>query len=257
MKYLVLLSLQVLCQVLGDIWLSRGMKGYPQIESISFSTLARLSIFIVTNFWIWWGIVFLVLSLILYLAVISRLDLSYVLPMQTSSYVLNAFLAWSILGEEVNPYRWGSTILISIGVFFVGCSERKTQNLQDEVKFLWLPLNLSPTWLLVFVISLADSAGDLCLAMGMKKIGKLKLSLSSFSKITTNHFIYFGILFQTIAFFSFISVLTWADISFVRPATSLTFVFSLIGAKYILKEKIYMERFMGIAFVAIGLLIHR
>ena len=57
-------------------------------------------------------------------------------------------------------------------------------------------------------------------------------------KVITNPIIISGITCQGIAFFSFISVLSWADISFVRPATALTYIISMLGAKLILKEDI-------------------
>jgi len=61
----------------------------------------------------------------LYLAALSRLDLSYVLPMTASTYVLTALSAWLILGESVSPVRWAGTLAVTIGIVLVTDSERR------------------------------------------------------------------------------------------------------------------------------------
>jgi drug/metabolite transporter (DMT)-like permease len=89
--------------------------------------LLAAGIEILTNPWIILGVVCLILALLFYLAAISRLDLSYVLPMSASSYVLSTLCAWSILGERISATRWAGTIMVTIGVLLVGLSEGKSK----------------------------------------------------------------------------------------------------------------------------------
>ena len=98
MKQFILLSSLALTQVLGDIWLSRGMKEFGAIANFTPSVIGQVLIHLFTNFWILLGVATLIISLFLYLTAISRLDLSYVLPIHASTYVLNAYLAWLIAG---------------------------------------------------------------------------------------------------------------------------------------------------------------
>ncbi|HAC65332.1 MAG TPA: hypothetical protein DCF68_17835 [Cyanothece sp. UBA12306] len=235
--------------------------------------LPHLITYILTNIWIILGITVLIISLSLYLTAISDLDLSYVLPIHASSYVLNGIFAWLFLGESISFYRWASTLLIAFGVLFVGLSDSKTAQVQHPKKtkiqvqnfpLFLLPFNLaiSKTWLVVFAISLSDSAGDVLLALGMKQIGKienlpLKSMVKLVIKIITNPIIISGITCQALSFFCFVSVLSWADISFVRPATALTYVMSMLGAKFLLKEKIQQGKLTGIILIALGVLTHR
>jgi transporter family protein len=272
-KKFILLSLLVLSQVLGDIWLSRGMKQFGEVNLTSPPTVLSLGVYLFTNPWIWLGIVFLVSSLFLYLIAISRLDLSYVLPIHSSSYVLNVLFAWLLLGERIPPIRWLSTFLISIGVLLVGISESESSNQlkQQNIKgkqgrnpFFLLPfgISLSKTWSVILLLVLADSSGDVLLAMGMKRVGKVQFQsmeqiLKIVGQILTNPAIMGGVLCQAVAFGTFIAVLSWADISFVRPATALTYVFSLLGAKYILNEKIVTGKLIGIIFIGMGIFIHK
>jgi uncharacterized membrane protein len=272
---LFLLIALIFTQVLGDISLSRGMKEFGAANPFDLLGLEKLIIYLLTNSWIWIGVSVLILSLLLYLAAVSRLDLSYVLPVHSSSYVLNALLAWLILGEQVSLFRWLAAILISIGVCIVSFSEHPSSQknihqiftrlkkiLSKGFLFFVLPLtfSFSKTWIAIFIIAFSDACGDLFLAKGMKKIGLMKLT--SFSqtrqqvfKIITNIWIIQGVTCQAIAFLGFVSVLSWADISLVRPATSLTYVLSLLGAILILKERINLGRLSGIILVGLGVLI--
>ncbi len=270
MKVFILLTCLALTQVFGDILLSRGMKDFGVFDLSNPLIIPHLITYVLTNIWIILGISVLIISLGLYLTAISDLDLSYVLPIHASSYVLNGIFAWLFLGESVSLIRWSSTLLIAFGVFFVGLSDSQTAQVshgknitpQNFPLFLF-PFNaiISKSWLAVLGISLSDSAGDLLLALGMKKIGKIenlhfKSTVKLVIKIITNPMIISGITCQGIAFFCFITVLTWADISFVRPATALTYVMSMFGAKYFLKEKIQERKLIGIILIGLGVLVH-
>jgi transporter family protein len=274
-KNFFLLALLISTQVLGDIGLSRGMKDFGAVNPLDFSTLLPLGLYLITNIWIWIGLSFLIVSLVLYLTAISRLDLSFVLPIHSFSYVVNAIFAGFLLGEHISKMRWLSTFIICFGVLFIGISQKFSDKPLEETKtvtkiksrniplfFLPLGFSLSKTWLAIMILSLADSAGDLLLASGMKKIGKIerisiKEALQITYKIITNSFILSGIACQGIAFFMFITVLSWADISFVRPATALTYLFSMIGAKLILRETFSREKLIGITLIGIGIVLHQ
>ncbi len=218
MKNFFLLALLICTQVLGDIGLSRGMKDFGVVNPLDVASFLPLGLYLITNVWIWIGLSFLIISLVLYLTAISRLDLSYVLPIHSFSYVVNAIFAGLLLGEHISEMRWVSTFIISFGVLFVGLSQQFSDKSLRETKtvtkikprniplfFLPLGLSLSKTWLAVIILSLADSAGDLLLASGMKKIGKvekmsIKDALQLIYKIITNSSILSGITCQGIAF---------------------------------------------------------
>ena len=273
MKTFLLLASLSITQVLGDILLSRGMKDFVGFEFSSPTIIFYLITYILTNYWILMALAILVVSLSLYLTAISKLDLSYVLPIHASSYVLNGLFAWVILGEQIVGMRWLSTLIISCGVLFVGLSDSQTSQFSEDYPrsiksrnlplfFLPFSIAISKTWLAIIISSVCDGSGDLLLALGMKKIGEPKeITFSEITKtvikVITNPIIISGITCQGIAFFSFISVLSWADISFVRPATALTYIISMLGAKLILKEDIREQKLWGIILIGLGVFIHR
>ncbi len=113
------------------------------------------------------------------------------------------------------------------------------------------------TAILIAIIVLADAAGDVLLTRGMKQVGEVstirpKVLLSMARKVLTNRSFISGILFFAVTFFSFLTVLSRADLSFVFPATSLVYVVSTLGAKFILKETVSFQRWMGIVLVCLG-----
>ena len=113
------------------------------------------------------------------------------------------------------------------------------------------------TAVLIAVMVFADATGDVLLTRGMKQVGEVstirpRALLSIARKVVTNRSFISGILFFAVTFFSFLTVLSWADLSFVFPATSLVYVVSTLGARFILKETVSLQRWAGILMVCLG-----
>ena len=255
----------MITQVLGDIWLSRGMKslGIVNILHLDIPTLGSLLFFLFTNVWIWLSVIFLVASLLLYLIAISRLDLSFVLPIHAFSYVLNAIFAVLILGEHIPLTRWLGIFAITAGVMLVSISKVKTtMGLLDSDNrllpafFIPLGLVISKTWLAVFIISFADANGDILMAKGMKQIASSsdRPIWRKIAQVIGNRNILGGVASQATAFMAMIAALSWADISLVRPASAMTYIISMLGAKFVLGENLAAGRLVGISMIAVGVL---
>lgn len=110
---------------------------------------------------------------------------------------------------------------------------------------------------MIAVIVLTDSAGDVLLTKGMKQVGeistiKLRELLSIARKVLGNKNFLSAIFFLCVTFVSFLTILSWADLSFVFPATSLVYVISTLGAKFILRERVSFQRWAGTLLVCIG-----
>ena len=107
------------------------------------------------------------------------------------------------------------------------------------------------------IIILAGSLGDVFIAKGMKRVGEIstlrlrELALIGKSMVRNAAFL-LGILCLAISFCAFLAVLSWADLSFIVPATSLSFVVSTLGAKWLLKERINRLRWLGTLLVCAG-----
>lgn len=121
MKNLIILGLLVVLQVLGYTALSHGLR---QIGAVDLNSLAifAFGVQVFASPWVLLGVLSLIVSLLLYLAAISRLDLSYILPIVASNYVLTTLVGWLVLGEKVSVARWVGTLLVTAGVLMVGFS---------------------------------------------------------------------------------------------------------------------------------------
>lgn len=72
------------------------------------------------------GVAMLVLALLTRMALLSRADLSYVLPVTAIGYVLATILGRFVLHETVSPARWAGTVFIVIGAAMVSATEQTT-----------------------------------------------------------------------------------------------------------------------------------
>jgi len=114
----------------------------------------------------------------------------------------------------------------------------------------------SLAWVLLIVMVGSTVTGDLLQSMEMKRHGEVCFSngrlAAAFSALFRNAYIALAILFMAISFFSFLKLLTVADLSFAVPASAGSFVLETILAKLLLKEQINLRRWAGAALVACG-----
>jgi drug/metabolite transporter (DMT)-like permease len=113
------------------------------------------------------------------------------------------------------------------------------------------------TALLIMLVVLGGSAGDLCITKGMKQLGEIStLHFGTLLRIAgraiTNRYFLAGVLCMAVSYFSFLGALRLADLSLVLPATSVSFVITTIGARLFLKETISAVRWAGILLVCLG-----
>jgi len=113
------------------------------------------------------------------------------------------------------------------------------------------------TALMIALVVLGGSVGDVFITKGMKQVGEIatlnaRELLRIAGRALTNRWFLVGLFFMAVSFFSFLAVLSWADLSLVLPATSFSFVITTVGAKLYLKETISPVRWAGIVLVCVG-----
>jgi len=77
---------------------------------------------VAVNPWILLGIVFYVVSMIFWLFLLSRVEVSQAYPLMSLGFVLNAVAAYYIFGDSLSVLRLTGIGLIIIGVFLVARS---------------------------------------------------------------------------------------------------------------------------------------
>jgi drug/metabolite transporter (DMT)-like permease len=113
------------------------------------------------------------------------------------------------------------------------------------------------TFILILLMVLFGPLGDVLLRKGMKQIGAVPVGSPSalpdfFLRTFTSGMIWMGIGFLLLFFISYLLVLSWADYSFVQPASATGYaVVSLLGY-LILGEVVTSLRWAGVAVICIG-----
>lgn len=117
---LALAILSILLGAIGQVFLKIGSS---QIELSWNKAQALSSIFnLLTNLPIVAGFVLYGLSFILWIKVLSKLDLSYVYPLTSLGYVFILFFSFLFLKENMSLYRGIGILFIIFGGFIVARS---------------------------------------------------------------------------------------------------------------------------------------
>ncbi len=97
------------------------------------------------------------------------------------------------------------------------------------------------------------SFGDTFLSVGMKQMGPVSMHhLSSLLLALRIPWVLAGI-FLLIGFFaSYLTALSWADLTFVLPATSFGYVVIALLSKFWLREPVSPSRWAGILLITLG-----
>ena len=126
LKTYILILLIVFFAPLGNVLLSKGMKGVGSAKNWAPGDIYRIFISTMTSGYIWFGIACLLAFFIAYMLVLTWADYSYVQPASAFSYAVVALLGYFLLGEAVPPLRWTGILIICVGVFIVGRTHPRT-----------------------------------------------------------------------------------------------------------------------------------
>jgi drug/metabolite transporter (DMT)-like permease len=112
----------------------------------------------------------------------------------------------------------------------------------------------------VFVLAVlvfGSTGGEIAITHGMKATGeparlRPMAVLQFLSRALGNGWFWAGVPLMAISFYSLLLLLSWKPISFVIPASALSYVVGTFGAKYILGEEISVARWAGVILVCAG-----
>lgn len=108
-------------------------------------------------------------------------------------------------------------------------------------------------YLVLAGVSVFAVTGDSLVARGMKQVGSISLKhLPDIILVVFRPEVAFGILFLLAFFACYMHALSWADLTYVLPATSVSFILLTVVAKFVLHESISLSRWMGVVLISIG-----
>ncbi|HEY6765987.1 MAG TPA: EamA family transporter [Candidatus Sulfotelmatobacter sp.] len=108
-------------------------------------------------------------------------------------------------------------------------------------------------YLVLAGVTVFAPAGDTLLSLGMKQTGNISIHhLQSVIFALANPWVVLGILLLLGFFASYTTALSWADLTYVLPATSLGYVMLAFVARFWLHEQVSPLRWAGIALISGG-----
>ncbi|HUE51170.1 MAG TPA: EamA family transporter [Terriglobales bacterium] len=114
-------------------------------------------------------------------------------------------------------------------------------------------------WVAIAAIVLASTTGDVLLSRAMKQVGDVGElrrrggALTVVGRVLSNPNFLLGVVAMTLAFYSLLVGLSWADVSVVGPAAAaLTFVANALAARIFLHERVDRRRWIAALLVAGG-----
>lgn len=114
------------------------------------------------------------------------------------------------------------------------------------------------TLVMVLAMVVCANAGDLLLKRGMSEIGAVELTphgiAQAFRLTVTNGTIWTGILFLIGFMASYMTVLSWADYSYVMPAGAFGYAVLTFLAVIFLHENVSSRRWIGVVLICVGVL---
>lgn len=107
------------------------------------------------------------------------------------------------------------------------------------------------TALLTALVVASNSLGNFCLSWGMKQGGELSSPLL-YARALASPWVVLGIGLLILWTLSRMTLLSWADLTFVLPVTSVGYVLSAVLGRFFLQESVSPGRWAGTLLIVAG-----
>ena len=116
------------------------------------------------------------------------------------------------------------------------------------------------TYILIFLMVIFGPLGNVLLGKGMKQMAPVTSSAPSellrvFFGVFTSGAIWLGIASLLTFFVAYMLVLSWADYSYVQPASSFAYVIVALLGHFLLGEVVTPLRWAGVTVICLGVLV--
>ena len=108
-------------------------------------------------------------------------------------------------------------------------------------------------YLVLLAVVITASFGDVLLSHGMSQVGPVSVHhLGLLLAALKNLWVIAGIILLIGFFASYLSALSWADLTFVLPSTAISYVIVALLSRFWLHEHITVYRWLGIVLIVCG-----
>ncbi len=102
-------------------------------------------------------------------------------------------------------------------------------------------------------VAVFGAIGDSLLSRGMKAFGEVSPQhIAHIFVAVLNPWVFLGIFFLLAFMASYLTALSWADLTYVLPATAFGYVFIVLIARFLLHEQVSPMRWLGVFLISAG-----
>lgn len=123
-KILLLLLAGLVCEAIGVVFLSQGLKQIGEIKTVTGAEIWRVVKVGAANHNLLLGVALEAAFFVVLLALLSRSDVSFIWPLTAIGFVLTTLTAKFVLHEEIPPLRWMGVLLIMLGAGLITWTEK-------------------------------------------------------------------------------------------------------------------------------------
>ncbi len=118
MNYLPLIMLGVMLNAAAQLLLKEGMRRIGHFEFI-WANFFPIALQVAGNVFILGGLTCYVVSVVVWLLVLSRVEVSFAYPLLSVGYIVNAVAGYYLFQENLSLPRISGILIICVGVYFV------------------------------------------------------------------------------------------------------------------------------------------
>lgn len=116
------------------------------------------------------------------------------------------------------------------------------------------------TSILVALLVVLNSSGNFFFGLGMKRIGAVQAGSraalhSAFVAVFSSVWIWFGIVSMLLFLLALMLVLSWADFTYILPATASMYAVVPLLGHFVLGESVTGLRWIGVALICVGVML--
>lgn len=123
-KILLLLIAGLVCEAIGVVFLSQGLKQIGDIKVVTGAEIWRVVKAGATKRNLILGVALEAAFFLVLLGLLSRSDVSFIWPLTAIGFVLTTLAAKWVLHEEIPPLRWAGVLLIMLGAGLITWTEK-------------------------------------------------------------------------------------------------------------------------------------
>ena len=127
-KILLFLIFADVLETLTQFCFKKGALSQSGIDIRIFSDIFKFLLGVFSSWFLWLGLLSVVLTFVIWSTILSKIDLSVAIPVCSFSYISIPLVSIIFLHEKISLLRWSGIFFILIGVIFVSLSSKERQD---------------------------------------------------------------------------------------------------------------------------------